>query len=143
MQPAALKHGPLEQLPRLHGRTEAFGFWRVRHGWRLLQFRLQNKRSILRSAFRSALGHIRIQDTRDIPAVDLGPALQSTVRGELVPDTRTSARSSCIRKLLARYPWADTVDIRIFLMGFDEGEKWRARSPSKEVDTGSSLSTRS
>jgi hypothetical protein len=34
------------------------------------------------------------------------------------------ARSYYTEMLLAKYPWLDTFDLRMFLMGFDAGEQW-------------------
>ena len=36
--------------------------------------------------------------------------------------------------LLAKYSWADTVDLRIFLMGFDAGEQWQLHNPYSEAE---------
>ena len=74
-------------------------------------------------AFRSFCGHIRIQSSTSGGRVDLGPALQ--VRsGQFQPNERTQARARGIEKLRAIHPWADIVDLRIFLMGFDAGAEF-------------------
>jgi hypothetical protein len=55
--------------------------------------------------------------------VDLGPAFQR--QGECyLPNERTNACAEGTRTLLAIRPWADAVDLQMFLMGFDAGEKY-------------------
>jgi hypothetical protein len=39
-------------------------------------------------------------------------------------NTGTLALAACIESLSATYPWADIVDLRILLIGFDAGERW-------------------
>jgi hypothetical protein len=74
-------------------------------------------------AFRSFRAHIRIQSARKGASVDVGPALQR--QGErYLSDERTIARAEGIRKLLATHVWADSVDIQMFLVGFDAGEEY-------------------
>jgi hypothetical protein len=75
----------------------------------------------LHASFRSLLGHIRIQLATERPVLSVGATLEWSPRGYLA-NTRTLARSECIRDLLATYPWADIVDLRIFLMGYDAAE---------------------
>jgi len=75
------------------------------------------------AAFRSFRAHIRIQSARNGASVDVGPALQR--QGECYqPNERTTARAEGIEKLRATHPWADAVDLQMFLAGFDAGEKY-------------------
>jgi hypothetical protein len=75
------------------------------------------------AAFRSFRAHIRIQSATTGGRVDLGAAFQ--VRGEHhLPNARTDARAEGIERLLAIHPWADAVDLQMFLMGFDAGEEY-------------------
>jgi hypothetical protein len=92
----------------------------------LYQFleRWSNRGYIWCGAFRSFRGHIRIQSPRELPKVEYGPAPLLFSDGSVVEQPRTIARQRCTRRLLAIYPWADMSDLRIFLMGFDAGERW-------------------
>ena len=38
------------------------------------------------------------------------------------------ARNSGIENMLATYPWADTLDLQMFLAGFDAGEEFAFRN---------------
>lgn len=95
--------------------------WRVS---RRLRKRCQAVCCIWKSAFRSFLGHIRIQSTTAIPYTSFGPVYRETPDGCLVPDTRTQCRSSSTSILETTFPWLDQVDRKLFLMGFDAGEQW-------------------
>lgn len=76
-----------------------------------------------RIAFRSSYAHMNIQCAIRGASLPLGPA-------PLVPDsrpaesTRTLVRAADIEKLRATLPWADTVDLRFFLIGFDAGVEY-------------------
>ncbi len=74
-------------------------------------------------AFRSFRAHIRIQSARAGGRVDLGPAFQLR-DGRYQENTQTTARAEGIKRLLATHPWVDSVDLRIFLAGFDAGEEY-------------------
>jgi len=75
------------------------------------------------AAFRSFRGHIHIQSSRMTEWVHLGP--RYTLQDQfLLPNARTQARASGIEILHSRYDWVDSVDCRVFLMGFDAGEKY-------------------
>jgi len=63
--------------------------------------------------------------------VDIGPALRRADVEHLQPDERTLARSRGIEQLQAIYPWVDTVDLEVFLRGFDVGEQWALHSHRK------------
>jgi hypothetical protein len=55
--------------------------------------------------------------------VDFGPALMQ--RGEcLVENMRTSIRSQGARKAIATHQWANTIDMILYLEGFDQGEQY-------------------
>ena len=86
----------------------------ARTGWRICS-----------ASFRSFRGHIRTQFSRHTPILSLGSALALEVStGRYLPKGRTLARSFYREGLSAIYPWIDTTDLRIFLIGFDAGEQW-------------------
>jgi hypothetical protein len=66
--------------------------------------------------------------------VDFGPAFQRGPDGTYQVDIRTVARSEYTKCLLAIYPWADTVDLETFLMGFDAGEQWCRHNQDTLID---------
>jgi len=82
-----------------------------------------------RTAFRSFRGHIQTLRTIKYQSLDLGPALQLLADGQRLACTRTVARSYGTQLLETKYPWVDLVDLRVFLLGFDEGEKWGLGNP--------------
>jgi hypothetical protein len=104
--------------------------WRLHLKWK----RLLNMLSIVSSAYRSFRGHLRIQPSTELPSVRFGSELVRSPAGDLRVNTRSLARSIYTQMLAAKYPWADTVDLRIFLMGFDAGEQWRLCSPYSEAE---------
>ena len=56
--------------------------------------------------------------------------------GSLQHVTRTVARTLDTQKLLAIYPWADILELHIFLMGFDAGERWVLGNENIEPNRG-------
>lgn len=74
-------------------------------------------------AFRSFRAHIRIQFATKGKWIDLGEACQLR-DGRYQPNERTYACAEGIRTLLATHPWVDSVDVRLFLMGFYAGERY-------------------
>jgi hypothetical protein len=58
----------------------------------------------------------------------LGPLLQRLPDGRLIQNARTSARSSGMQELESAHPWASSVDLEIFLRGFDAGELYALRT---------------
>lgn len=74
-------------------------------------------------AFRSSLAHMRIQSPKMSGWVDLGP-LGRFQHGHHQNLERIRSRAEGIKMLRTNFPWVDSVDIRMFLMGFDEGEKY-------------------
>lgn len=113
-------------------RKSPWGFSRLRWKLYLIRKRLLNTMSIWSGASRSFRGHIQIQSSKELPSVGLGSELVRSHAGDLRVNTRSLARSIYTQKLLAIYPWADIVDLRIFLMGFDSGEQWTSHSPYTE-----------
>jgi hypothetical protein len=77
--------------------------------------------------FRSFLGHIEIQSSTERLAVDLGPVWDKSPDGSYQLNIHTEARSQNIEVLLAKYPWVDSVDLRMFLTGFDAGAEFYRR----------------
>jgi hypothetical protein len=104
---------------------------RLRYRWTLL---FRSRMCIWRSSFDSLYGHIRNQSAKGMPFVDFGRAMVRDSAGHLQPNTRTHARAEYTKALLAIHPWADIVDQRIFLMGFDAGEQWTLHTTDKEID---------
>jgi hypothetical protein len=107
-------------------------------GWCRIQCRLHTffRRSlyawyIWRGAFRSFRGHIQIQSTKWPPSVGLGQSLLITPAGSYQENIRVTACNMGIDKAMAIYPWADIVDLRMFLMGFDAGEEFGLRTDSE------------
>jgi hypothetical protein len=64
--------------------------------------------------------------------VDLGP-LGKFQDGRYQNHERIRFRAEGIETLRAKFPWADSVDCRVFLMGFDEGEKWNMASADRHA----------
>lgn len=77
----------------------------------------------LRQEVRSFLGRTRTLLGRKRWLVLLGPALERGSTGHLRSNRDTDARSQSIQQLIARHPWASTIDVEIFLWGFDMGEE--------------------
>jgi len=99
--------------------------------WSLLPH-LHRVASTYRQSLRSLRGHIRVLFARGRwTGVDIGPALRRADVEHLQPDERTLARSRGIEQLQAIYPWVDTVDLEVFLRGFDVGEQWALHSHRK------------
>ena len=99
-------------------------------------WRVQNVHCIWIAAYRSFRGHIDIQSATEPNCLTLGPSLQkplSAPQNSLRSDT--VARALYIEMLLATYPWADIVDLRMFLMGFDAGDQWSRHTTGSAVDT--------
>jgi hypothetical protein len=103
------------------GRRAGLGF-----ALRLFRDDLRQKLCIWRAAFRSLRGHIRTQSAKGQVAVRLGPHSYQGAR-----DARTLVRTLYMQKLLAILPWADSQDLKIFLMGFEAGETFLADSSGK------------
>jgi hypothetical protein len=78
----------------------------------------------LRCAYRSYRAHTALLlAKRELPVVEFGPALLLS-KGLLIPNTRTSSRSQCVKTMLASHPWANTTDVLSYLEGFDAGERY-------------------
>lgn len=109
--------------------------WRsVRSLLRLLVFRLLNTWCIWHGAFRSFRGHIRTQSAREPLLLTLGPAPLLFPDGSRRAQPRTLARSESIESLSAKYRWVDTVDLRMFLEGFDAGERYALGTAGTETE---------
>jgi hypothetical protein len=100
-----------------------------------LEYLLANSLCILWSATRSWAGHIRSQSATKRNEVGVGSAFVKAPRGGYQANTRTIHRASCIENLSAKHPWVDTVDLRMFLAGFDAGEEWSWRTMYNETGT--------
>jgi hypothetical protein len=100
--------------------------WRkVRRSPRHLWWRLVRHSHVLRIAGRSFCGHISLLLSRKQEGVDLGLAHQQQLSHEhLLPNTRTSSRRRGIERLVASRPWANSIDVQLWLEGFDWGEQY-------------------
>jgi hypothetical protein len=94
---------------------------------------LRQTKNIWAFAFHSFRGHIRTQSSKGPAIVDYGPALLRRSDGYWRPNVHTHARSLYTRKLQAILPWADCVDLEIFLMGFDAGAQWSRDSSQSNI----------
>lgn len=83
---------------------------------------------------RSVHAHISHQFATKGTRVDLGVSCQFR-DGCWQANTRTRARGEGIKKLLANHAWADSLDLHIFLSGFDAGEEYCNEIRSLELDT--------
>jgi hypothetical protein len=99
----------------------------TRYSVHLLRIVLLNRWCILRDAVCSLHGHIQTQFATGRAGVDLGPAWERDSSGILCPCIRTVARRLYIEKLEAIHPWADGLDLQMFLAGFDAGEQYLSR----------------
>jgi hypothetical protein len=111
------------------------GLNRVKGVLRFLRFRLLNTWCIWHGTFRSFRGHIRTQSAKEPLLLTLGPAPLLYPDGSTREALGTLARSESIESLLARYRWVDTVDLRMFLEGFDAGESYARCRVDTETET--------
>jgi hypothetical protein len=93
--------------------------WRYLRGLRMRQRRFW---CALRIAGRSFLGHMELLLAKKQWMVDLGPHYQQTIDGHLHENKKTAYRSDCIRAIESIRPWANSIDLEMFLLGFDSGE---------------------
>lgn len=75
------------------------------------------------AAFRSFRAHIRIQSPKMGSHFDLGP-LGRVQDGRCKNHERIQSRAAGIETMRSGSPWVDSVDIRLFLLGWDAGEKY-------------------
>jgi len=85
-------------------------------------------------SFRSFRGHIGTLSSTQKTCVDLGPVLDCLPNGSYQQNTRTAARKQGIEILWAKRPRMGSVDLQMFLGGFDAGEQWCARTTGTEAD---------
>jgi hypothetical protein len=86
------------------------------------------------AAFRSFRAHIRIQSPRMGSCFPLGPL--ELYQGGLGPnDGRILSRVEGIEKLRSKCPWVDSVDMRMWTMGFEEGEKYSMASADRHTSS--------
>lgn len=74
----------------------------------------------------------RIRSIQAYSPVDYGPGIQFLQDEEERALSRTDARIQSTDNLLAKHRWADVEDVRIFLEGFDAGERWLRDTLSKQ-----------
>jgi hypothetical protein len=85
-------------------------------------------------AFRSFLAHIRIQSSRTSVWVDLGP-LGMLRDGRYQNHEHIRCRAEGIETLRASFPWVDSVDVRMFLLGVDAGEKYSMAARDRRAES--------
>jgi hypothetical protein len=102
---------------------------------RLAWFYLVGIWRIYSAAIRSCRARIRLQSPIEIFRVGTGPAFAVGPDQSLQPNIRTLARACYIEMLSATLDWADIVDFRTFLMGFDAGEQWTHHTQRSEQQT--------
>lgn len=85
--------------------------------------------ALLRSVHAHTAHQLATKGTR----ADLGPSCLF-LDGCWQANTRTHARAEGIKNLLANHAWADSLDLRIFLNGFDAGEEYCKGIHSLELD---------
>src|ERR1700731_675866 len=78
----------------------------------------------LRWEGRSLFGRIQTLLSRKQWDVTAGPDTVCLLDGRVLKNKRTAARKHGIEELVSRYPWASTVDLQMFLDGFDLGEQY-------------------
>ena len=93
---------------------------------------LSNCVHILRASFRSFRGHIRSQSPKDPRGRCLSRLEISQGFLTALPEPRVI--SPYLKHLLASYPWCDTVDLRLFLVGFGLGGLHALHSSDKRND---------
>ena len=100
-------------------------------GWKIAHFALwQRLRGLLRFVYalrsegHSFVGHMQTLLGKKHWGVDLGPLLERSNCGQLQRNGRTDARSYGTQALVSRYPWASSIDLQVFLDGFDMGERY-------------------
>lgn len=129
-------------LPTQHRISPSFGarvhnwawVWKVTPDplWTTLE-KILRFADALQTESRSLCGRIgRLLSKSD--AVVLGPEYVLLLDRSSVRNIRTAARKHGIEELARRNPWASTVDLQIFLEGFDLGEQY-ARDSLDIVDT--------
>jgi hypothetical protein len=90
----------------------------------------------LRCVSDSSLGCIKNLLSRKSWSLVLGPWYEVLPTGCLVRNERSNARSAGIQELKSRYPWANTVELEMFLEGFDKGEQFalgRSGKPAQVI----------
>lgn len=84
-------------------------------------------------ALRSLHGHIRTLSPKGLPYLSLGAGVLAN-RRETEEDMYTLALGRGIEEIQAKYPWVDTVDLHLFLMGFDAATRFQTRTMGTQVD---------
>jgi len=90
--------------------------------------RQQRKQRKLAAVLRSLYGHTCSQATKDREADQYGFAVVKHSDGLLRMNIHAYARMIYTEKLRASHPWVDSLDREIFLMGFDAGAQFQART---------------
>ena len=78
----------------------------------------------LRWEGRSLVGRIQTLLSRKQWGVTTGPDTVCLLDGRVLKNRRTAVRKRGIEELVSRYPWASTIDLQMFLDGFDLGERY-------------------
>ncbi len=126
--PQSIQHGQCFrrghwERPYVHPRRMVLAWRRtrtflVRPLWHLLRIL-----SALRSEGHSLCGRMRIALSKS-RWVGFGPMYSRLPSGSLIPNVRTVDRIDGTRELMLAHPRASTVDMKIYLQGFDRGERF-------------------
>lgn len=108
------------------------GFPRVKHQLRCYLACLLTRGHIYVGALRSLRGHIRTLAPTGRPSLDLGLSPLLYPDGSTREAPYTVALAEGIAALEAAHPWLDTVDIHLFLTGFDLAAKFCGRTQDTE-----------
>jgi hypothetical protein len=122
-----------------HFRISLMGIYALRSRILSLVGRFRNACRIVQTSLRSFHGHIAIQSTKGPAFLGLDSVPLKGPEGALHPRPETIARIDSINRLGAIYPWVDTADLRIFLLGFDSAERFYRGSVNNEETIAASL----
>jgi len=123
--PQQPKTGSLSSVPLSKGERVRRKLWQVYYAvwFRVHPYYLVPRLRRIGVAFRSAFAHIRIQSGMN-PATAPIPGQLEYRDGCLWMSEAQCACDAGIKTLQAKYPWVDIVDLRIFLEGFEAGERF-------------------
>jgi hypothetical protein len=85
----------------------------------------------LRQMIRSLDRRISTSLSKKRDCLIVGHGVQRLSTGCLAPDERTIYRSGCIQEIRRQFPSASTVQLSLYLEGFDAGERFALRNEDK------------
>jgi hypothetical protein len=89
---------------------------------------------VLKLTLRNFHGHIGILLSKNPSVLGCGPMLEVDHEGHLFLNRRTYARVVGIQELNTLYPWASSIEERIFLAGFHMGEEFALHQPDTSLE---------